>query len=391
MGRGGKGWRRASATSYEITFTCGHERCRERVNIQPSPANDKRVERFRHAVLDSIERGTFNYAVTFPGSKNAARFIDQPGQIITVKDYLDKWLKRIEPHLKASTYNDYRKTINNHLIPKFGELHLTELKRPVIRDWCSTLQAGNKRIANMLSPLRVALHDAVDEELIETNPLYGWTFQRRETPRQDHIDPFSREEQAYIFAALSGQGLNLVQFALWTGMRTSELVALEWNDIDWHRGVVIVTRAITQAAKEAEGTKTRAGTREVKLLKPAEEALRAQREHTQLHPSGRVFLNPRNNEPWEGDQAIRKTLWTHALKRAKVRYRNPYQTRHTYASMMLSAGEPPRWVADQMGHTDLTMIFRRYGRWMPDANPDAGAAAVEIFSEHVSDEKGHSA
>lgn len=60
-----------------------------------------------------------------------------------------------------------------------------------------------------------------------------------------------------------------------------------------------------------------------------------------------------------------------------VRY--PYQTRHTYASMMLSAGENPMWVAQQMGHSDWAMIRRVYGRWMPDENDLSGGAAVSKF------------
>lgn len=85
-----------------------------------------------------------------------------------------------------------------------------------------------------------------------------------------------------------------------------------------------------------------------------------------------VFQNPRLERRWEGDQPIRKTLWTGILQNAGVRYRNPYQTRHTYASMMLSAGEHPMWVAKQMGHADWTMIARVYGRWMPEADILAG-------------------
>ncbi|MFF6745824.1 site-specific integrase, partial [Pseudomonas aeruginosa] len=75
-----------------------------------------------------------------------------------------------------------------------------------------------------------------------------------------------------------------------------------------------------------------------------------------------------------------KTLWVYALKKASVRYRRPYQTRHTYASMMLSAGEHPMWVAQQMGHSDWTMIARVYGRWMPGANEQAGVKAEAIFA-----------
>ncbi len=65
-----------------------------------------------------------------------------------------------------------------------------------------------------------------------------------------------------------------------------------------------------------------------------------------------VFHSPRTSAPWEGDDAIRKTAWVYALKKTGLRYRRPYQTRHTYASMMLTAGENPVWVAAQMGHRD---------------------------------------
>lgn len=380
MGRKLTGVRAVSETTIEIAFTYRGVRCRERLKLKPTPANLKAASRHREAILDAIAHGTFDYSVTFPDSPRAILFSLQPGRAITIKEYLDGWLKQISDQLKTSTWNDYRKTINNHLIPAFGHIHLSELKRTHIKEWASDLEVSNKRIANLLSPLRVALQEAVDDELIESNPLYGWTYKRRLPPKStDDIDPFTPDEQIAIMDKLVGQGRNLIQFAFWTGLRTSELVALEWGDIDWPRGMVRISRAHTQAAHEAETTKTRAGVRDVKLLPLALDALKMQKQHSMLHPSERVFLNPRTDEPWTGDQPIRRTLWTHALKRAGVRYRRPYQTRHTYASMMLSAGESPLWVAQQMGHSDWTMIARVYGRWIPDADPNAGDKAVEIF------------
>ncbi|PJC98607.1 hypothetical protein GQ37_009600 [Janthinobacterium sp. BJB1] len=134
----------------------------------------------------------------------------------------------------------------------------------------------------------------------------------------------------------------------------------------------------TQHSKAAESTKTNAGRREVKLLERAMHALQEQKAFTWVKGE-EVFQNPRLERRWEGDQPIRKTLWTGILQSAGVRYRNPYQTRHTYASMMLSAGEHPMWVAKQMGHADWTMIARVYGRWMPDADQTAGSKAEGIF------------
>jgi hypothetical protein len=55
--------------------------------------------------------------------------------------------------------------------------------------------------------LRAALSDAVDDDLIEVNPLAGYTYRKKAAPKDDdEIDPFDRDEQAAILAALDGQG-----------------------------------------------------------------------------------------------------------------------------------------------------------------------------------------
>lgn len=91
-------------------------------------------------------------------------------------------------------------------------------------------------------------------------------------------------------------------------------------------------------------------------------ALHAQQEHTKL--AGQlVFLNPANGERWAGDKPIRQR-WQQLLLAAGVRYRNPYQTRHTFASSLLMLGANPLYVATQMGHADTTMVIRTYGKWI---------------------------
>lgn len=95
--------------------------------------------------------------------------------------------------------------------------------------------------------LRAALGEAVQDELIEANPLYGWQWRSKEAPSdEDDVDPFTAEEQAAIQDKLQDQECNLFQFAFWTGMRTSELIALQWGDIDWHRGTVEIDQACSE-------------------------------------------------------------------------------------------------------------------------------------------------
>lgn len=378
------GVRAISDSSIQIDFTFRGQRCRERIKLPPTPTNLKRAELHRAAIIDAIERGTFDYETTFPDSPRRYAFAEYQGIGYRLEDYLETWLDRQRQHLKASTWDDYRKIVYNTLVPALGRHRLTELKRSHIREWCQGQEVTNKRLANVQSVLRAALQDAVNDELIQLNPLFGWKFARKVAPKPvDDVDPFTADEQAAILeSCIEPQHRNLFQFAFWTGMRTSELAALEWRDIDTHRGIVRVSRAKTQAADEPEGTKTRRGTRDVKLLMPALAALEAQKKYSYL--AGReVFLNPRTGAAWEGDQPIRHSAWVPALKRAGVRYRRQYQTRHTFASMMLTAGESPVWLAQQMGHSDLTMIARTYGRWIEDAAPTAGSRAVEMFGKNA--------
>ena len=354
-------------------------RCRERIALKPTAANLKRAENHRAAILHAIATDSFDYSLTFPNSANAVKFATHKGDVELLERYLEKWLDAQKVHLKDSTYNGYRKIVTGQLVPWFGHLTISSIGKKEVKEQLKDLKAGNKTLANIQSVLRKAIEDAVDDELIETNPFAGWCYSKKEAPKErDAIDPFSKEEQEVILQSLAGQGRNLIQFAFWTGLRTSELVALDWSDIDFVRGVVVVSRAMTQQSKEAEVTKTDAGNREVKLLAGAMEALQAQKQHTWL-AGKEVFQNPQTMARWTGDQPIRKTLWTWALKKGGVRYRYPYQTRHTYASMMLSAGEHPMWVARQMGHADWTMIARVYGKWMPDADKLAGSRAETVF------------
>lgn len=106
--------------------------------------------------------------------------------------------------------------------------------------------------------------------------------------------------------------------------------------------------------------KTPAGLRLIDMRQGALDALLAQQEHTKL--SGElVFLNPRYGKQWTGDKAI-PIRWRRILLAAGVRYRNPYQTRHTFASSLLMLGANPLYVATQMGHADTTMVVHTYGK-----------------------------
>lgn len=376
------GVRSRSEKSIEIDFIFRGQRCRETFKVAPTPANLKKVSQHRAAILDAIAHNTFDYAVTFPESKNRFKFADRPQSAGTLlEDYLEGWIKGKKKQLKASTWAGYNKIVTMINQTDLGRVLLPDLRRVHVRDWCKKQETSNKWLANVQSVLRSALQDAIDDDLIETNPLYGWKYENADTIKvKDDVDPFDAiEREAILDAMTDQQHRNMFEFLFWTGLRTSELVALTWDDIDWIHGEARINKAKTQFADEAETTKTRKGVRDVKLLAPALKALKSQKALTFLQ-GGIIFRDPRTGEPWGGDEAIRQGPWKTAIRKSGVRYRRPYQTRHTYASMMLTAGEPLGWVANQMGHADLSMLARVYARWIKSATPEVGNKAVAMFS-----------
>lgn len=401
MGRNGRGVVARSNKGIEITFQYEGRRCRETIPLPPTAANLKRAEQHRAAILYEISRGTFDYAQVFPTSKFAKKVAHINANSHLVGPFLKGWfeIKRLE--LKASTEAEWNRTVHNMLVPQFGHLALVGLTRDVIVAWLKSLDhqrpkpISNKRLANIQTVVRQALAAALDQKLVDANPLGGFTYSRKISMRVDAVDvrqlqtkapvdPFSSEEQAQILALAAPQMRNYLKFAFWTGLRTSELVALNWSDIDWDAGVVKVWKAMTREANgKVETTKTVSGRRRVKLLPPAVAALKAQKEHTEKAHEA-IFHDPRTGKRWAGHGKV-YDVWQVIMRKANklhgIRYRNPYQTRHTYASMMLSAGEPPMWVSKQMGHADQTMLYRVYGRWMPEADRGAGLRAVAMFDK----------
>lgn len=379
------GVRPISKSSIEIDFYYRGARCRERLKLAPTPRNLKYAENLLGQIKVQIEHGIFDYAATFPRSRRGRKVTDKPASFVLVEEQLDTWYKRQALELQHSTLIGYRRIIDNVLAPAIGKERLPEVTRAMLKERIVDAfppDTSAKRINNVLSPLRVMLAEAVDDGLIPTNPAASLTVRRKAKPKEDDdIDPFTVDEVAAILAAADEQFENYCRFNFACGARTSEVIGLWWPRVDWTRNKARITQAFVMGKMKT--TKTKAGLRDIELLPPALDALKAQRKHSQLAGEA-VFLNPDTGKAWEGDRQVREH-WRKVLKQAGVRYRYPYQMRHTFASQALSAGENLLWVSKMLGHTDPTMTARVYARWMPTVAPEAGHKLVALWDRDGQD------
>ncbi|MFY7105117.1 site-specific integrase [Enterobacter sp.] len=351
-----------------ITFTYKGVKCREPLsNLDVTPKNIKYAERTLGEIYNKIERGTFVYAEYFPRS-NRLRIFGNAAAGKTVKMYLDEYLVICETRkLSPSTIGGYKKCRS-----ALSALHIfpaSELTPAALKTWIQSQKTTLKTIRNQLSFLRSALDEAVTDGILQINPVSLVTASRYQSDKSEAessyvVDPLTPTEvDALLSAAGNKQWENLFRFAIQTGLRSSELCALRWRDIDFAGRTAHVQNASVVGVIKA--TKTKAGTRKVELTEEALAALDSQKLFTFMKGE-MIFEDPKRNKPWASADAIRKKAWVPTLRKAGIRYRNPYQTRHTFATRHISQGANLFWLAGQMGHKGPEMLFRHYGKYLAE-------------------------
>ncbi len=168
-------------------------------------------------------------------------------------------------------------------------------------------------------------------------------------------------------AARSPDDRTLLMFALRTGARAGEQLAIEWGDIDWHAGKVIFRRSSTRG----EVGPTKSGReRKVPLTSALEKALRG---HRHLR-SSLVFCNP-DGSPlslWQ----LHERLWA-SCRRAGLREIRWHDLRHSFASQLVMANVPLRQVQEWLGHSTMMMTLR-----YSHLAPGVGAELIRVLDQH---------
>lgn len=360
-----------------ISFIWQGKRRRETLNLALTPANIKYAARLRGEILNEIDRGTFDYAAKFPDSKFAKANKLKDQQLVehtpTIADLLNSYIQTARElgSLSPSSIACYARWAKSRILPKWGGTQIDELTTPDLRDWIVALskELAPKSVRNCVGLLSTVLNQAAADGIIPNSPLapikMRTVLTKRRKQESNKIEPFNKGEIREILDACEQPEVRaFFQFAFGTGMRTGEIIALKWRHVDLARGTITVADNIVTAegGPVEKGTKTD-HSRTIPILPSARAALETMRGRSGAGKLGYVFINPNTGRRWGGDRVV-LAHWTRVLANTSVRYRNPYQTRHTFASMLLMAGEPELTVATLLGHATVEMIRRHYGKYI---------------------------
>lgn len=333
---------------------------------------------------------------------------------MTLGEWIDTWMARVEKTLAPSTLVGYRHMLNNRIRPALAHLAIDRISSRHIAAYyddlakCQRLdvqltekeQAEGKKIP-MISPnsqlkyhrlLSLILQEAVYRGLIPHNPTKAVRPPRATRTEAQHYDEVDVTKLLSVLATEPFRFRVLVTVALTTGARRGEIVALRWEDIDWERGQIRICRAAYLVAGQKQGIKsTKTGqVRVVPLVEPAKSLLvewrTAQRNEREALPvwCGEEFIFTEPTGNWTRVDNVTKR-WTAFLGDRKLPAIPFHGLRHTAASVLLGNGLPVRAVAGLLGHAQASTTLNIYGHVL-DSSAKQATEILERMTGAVSPE-----
>jgi len=253
----------------------------------------------------------------------------------------------------------------NHVFPYFGSRLIQTIKPIELERWqaekLETYKPGT--VKKLRSILFSILEQAVTNDEIPKNPLERVSAPKVLLTLQDEeedADPFTEDELKVIIENANEYMKNFILFMYGCGMRPGEIVALRWDDIDFERKTINVSK--TRQRNEDGMTKTKSSTRYIDLLPLAEEALKKQYELTKAYEH--IFISSHKKQFYSHD--VIGVNFQRILKKTGIKARVLYNLRHTFASQLISKGADIVWVSKMLGHKDVSITLKIYTKFIEE-------------------------
>jgi len=331
-----------------------HACWRDQSGVQRSKAVSTR-KKDAEAYLDSVQAQV--HAGTY-------RHIED----VTFRDFAEQWLSDYAAiSVKASTLATYKSRIDGPLLRAFGDRKLSTIGAADIQKLLAK-QSGAGLSPATLRAYLVLLHNMFEHarrwDYLAVNPTTGIKPPRLPHSEMDFLIP---EEVRALLAAATGTHYPLVATAVMTGMRQGELLALQWDDINWRAGTIRVRRSLY--CGEFVAPKSERSVRTIGMSDRLAAILLDHKVGAPYSPYDLVFPTP-DGTPMDAAN-MRKRVFEPTLRRAGLRKIRFHDLRHTYASILINQGENLKYIQSQLGHSSIKTTVDRYGHLMPESHRGA--------------------
>ena len=286
------------------------------------------------------------------------------------KTWLAEWLTNyVMPSAKNKTYTRYIDIANHHLIPKLGDYELAELSPIIVQRFITELMRnGNCRTgkglsANSVNSIVTVIQGSMSMAFrLGLVSVYEMNKIKRPKIQEKPVEAFTPSEQKMIEHAVMAdkrEKMKGVIICLYTGLRIGELLALEWDDIDFSKAELKVTKTCHDGKTQdgvfgriTESPKTANSRRTIALPKQLLPMLREMKKKSK----SKLVVT--------GDKQLLVRSYQRSFELLLCKLGIPrhgfHTLRHTFATRAIECGMDVKTLSETLGHKNASITLNRY-------------------------------
>ncbi|MGB8205966.1 MAG: site-specific integrase [Candidatus Baltobacteraceae bacterium] len=323
---------------------------------------------------------------------------------MTMNELFDRFMQAKENRLAATTLQRYEGLLRLYLRPALGARKVGTVKAvdllAIYTQW-SSRSISPRTVRHAAELLRNILRKAVKWDVIGRSP--SASLDADDLPKvikpeskvltESEVQQLLRETRNPTRRCAARRYLTAyttfhpaVAFALFTGARLGEIMAVRWRDVDFRQQIVTISRSMSYTKRAGLTFKRPKNDKVRTVCVPAQllailETHRAVQSAERIamgaayHDEDLIFAKPdgRPIPPWLFSSAFRNFMKRSAVPRVRF-----HDLRDTHASLLAKAGVPIEVISKRLGHSDISITYDRYITVYRDRDAEAAEAFARI-------------
>lgn len=323
---------------------------------------------------------------------------DITGEPLSYKDIaFDTWARKVLDMLKGTVKDSsymvhYKGTVENHLIPYFGKRKLSQIRQIDVQEYFNKNQSlySLETLKKHKMALNKIFECAIQNDIIYKNPCTAIKLTSKIKAEKKSTYTEEQCKLVLAYAETHRYGLDII-LMLSYGISRSELLGIQWDDIDVDEKVLHISRGVADVQNATTGkmevivgeTKNEFRKRSIPLSNHIMDIIIA-RERNGTYVFSNLKGNVQSPRTWSRrhfDVFMRDMHTYYAKQGIDVPMLHPHELRHTRATLWVNSGANLFAVADVLGHSDLKMLRKRYAH--SDVNATRKLLGIDESDENL--------